>query len=190
MDPRLVGWARAVKARQRRKLPPLWLFTDPARMPDLEAAIAALPRGLCGVVFRHDGVAGRRDLLRRVARLCRRRRLALVVAGSERDLPPGAGRHLRGGRGARRTRHWLTSSAHDPAEIVRARRAGAEAIFLSPAFTTLSHPDARPLGPTRWANLSRRAGMVPFALGGIDGRTVRSLPSWAAGAGAIGALLP
>ncbi len=63
MDHRLVAWARAVKARRRGPraldLPPLWLFSDPARMPDLLGAVAALPAGLCGVVFRHDGVPDR-----------------------------------------------------------------------------------------------------------------------------------
>ncbi len=217
MDARLVGWARAVKARQganlpplpqnrnlpplrqNRNLPPLWLFTDPGRMPDLERVVAGLPVGLCGVVFRHDGVAGRSDLLRRIARLCRARRIALVVAGSERDVPAGAGRHLRagrqlcGGRGGRSLRQpgaWLTSSAHGLADIVRARQAGADAIFLSPAFATASHPGAPGLGPIRWARLARGAGLAVLALGGVTGQTARRLPTSARGAGAIGALLP
>ena len=176
MDHRLVAWARAVKARRGAGPPPLWLFTEPARMPDLPRAVAALPAGLCGVVFRHDGVAGRKVLLREVARLCRVRRLALVVAGHIADLPPGAGRHLRGGRGPRSPAGMMTSSAHGRAELVRARRAGADLVFLSPAFATGSHPESRPLGPIRWSALARAARLPVLALGGVSSRTVRRLP--------------
>jgi thiamine-phosphate pyrophosphorylase len=189
MDHRLVAWARAVKARRRGAgPPPLWLFTEPARMPDLSRAVAALPAGLCGVVFRHDHVPGRAILLREVARLCRGRRLALVVAGDSTFLPPGAGRHLRGGRGRRSPSRLTTSSAHGRAVLIRAGRAGADLVFLSPAFATGSHPGARPLGPARWSAMARGVLLPVLALGGVSGRNVRRLPRWAAGAGAIGAL--
>ena len=156
-------------------------------MPDAVAAVAALPAGLCGVVFRHDGAPGRVETLRRVGRLCRARRLALVVAGDRTGAPAGSGTHMRGGAGARRA-GLLTSSAHDAREVQRAKRAGA-AIFLSPAFASESHPGAAALGAVRWAALSRRAAGPVFALGGATGVTVRRLPRWVAGAGAIGALL-
>ena len=162
-------------------------------MPDLRLVIAGLPKGLCGVVFRHDGVPGRLGLAQDVARLCRARRMPMVVAGGQRIA--GAGVHLRGGRGRRGWgREWgaglVTSSAHGRAELVRAARAGADAVFLSPAFATASHPEAAPLGVVRWAGLARRFPGPVFALGGLSGATARSLPRTAAGAGAIGALLP
>ena len=165
-------------------MPPLWLFSDPARMGDVMAAVRALPAGLCGVVFRHDGVRGRAALLQEVARLCRDRRLVLVVAGAA-PLPAGAKRHLREGRGA----SGLTSSAHGRAGLVRARRAGVRLAFLSPAFPTASHPGAPALGPVRWAACARGAGVAVAALGGIDGRSVRRLPRSLVAVGAIGALL-
>lgn len=199
MDDRLVAWGRAVKARSRRRtaaVPPLWLFTDAGLMPDVCAAVLALPAGLCGVVFRHDGVPERDALLRRVARLCRARRLAIVCSGP--GAAPGVGRHLRGGRGIGRaaTGAVWTSSAHRPAELVRARRAGASVVFLSPAFPTRSHPTLPALGAVRWAALARAGGaarpgrMHVLALGGVDGATARRLPRWAGGAGAIRALAP
>ena len=171
-------------------MPPLWLFTDADRMPDVIAAVENLPQGLCGVVFRHDRVAGREAVIRQVARICRARRLALVVAGRA-DTPPGVGRHLREGRravGPDARRDWLSASAHGPAGLVRARRAGAGLAFLSPVFATPSHPGARPLGVWRWAAMARRARLPVLALGGVDGRSARRLPAWVAGAGAIGAL--
>lgn len=215
MDNRLVAWARGVKARQRRAggraahVPVLWLFTDEARFPDPRAAVAALPRGLCGVVFRHDGVPNRAALARALARQCRGLAIPLVVAGDARlAMAAGAGVHLRGGRpdgarlctgraakGARRLTTVVTSSAHTAAELRRAWKAGADAVFLSPALPTRSHPGAPALGIVRWAALAARlprldGGPAVLALGGVDGRQARRLPRWCGGAGAIGALLP
>ena len=175
-------------------MPVLWLFTDARRLPDPRAAVARLPAGLCGVVFRHDGDSRRAELGQALAKLCRRRRLPLVVAGDWRLAAAlRAGLHLRGGRRASHAPRWcraVTSSAHGLPELRRARRAGALVAFLSPAFATASHPDAPPLGPARWGRMARGArGIAVAALGGVDGSTIRRLPPrLCAGAGAIGAL--
>jgi thiamine-phosphate pyrophosphorylase len=196
MDSRLVAWARAVKVRNRWRgpaLPVLWLFTDGRRLPDPRPSVAALPRGLCGVVLRHDNEPGRAALGRDLARICRARRLALVVAGDARLAAAlHAGVHLRGGRwpGAARTRHGLrTSSAHNVPELRRAARAGAALAFVGPAFVTASHPGAAGLGLLRWTRLAGTASLPVAALGGIDGAGARRLPRRRChAAGAIGAL--
>ena len=206
MDQRLVAWAREVKARRRRRdspgrmlrarrLPVLWLFTDERRLPDPRPVIAALPRGLCGVVFRHDGAVGRAGLARAVARQCRTLAIPLVVAGDARLAAAlGAGVHLRGGRQAgsqglkawRNSRALVTSSAHSGTDMRRARTMGADAVFLSPVLPSQSHPGAPALGIIRWAALTRSAP-GSMALGGVTGRVARRLPRWCDGAGAIGA---
>lgn len=167
----------------------LWLFTDARRLPDPAAAVARLPCGLCGVVLRDDGLPGRAALGRRLAALCRARGNLMAVAGDWRLAAAlHAGLHLRGGRGAPRGR-WRTSSAHNVAELVAARRAGAVLAFLSPAFATASHPGAPGLGPLRWGVAARRAGLPVAALGGIAGGSVRRLDRHVCvAAGAIGAL--
>lgn len=189
---KLVAWGRAVKSRGRWRgagAPPLWLFSDPGRVPDLLAAVALLPRGLCGVVFRDDGTDGRMRLARAVEMVCRQRRLIMVVAGQRSGLM-WAGRHLRQGWGVPDHR-CSTASAHSIPAILRARRAGAAATFLSPVFPTASHPGQPALGILRWSSLARRAGGTDvFALGGMDGSSVRRLPRWIRGAGAIGGLVP
>lgn len=200
MDAKLLAWARAEAGRRNRPpgLPPLWLFTDARRVADPRPVVARLPKGLAGVVLRHDGVPGRAALGRDLARLCRVRRLRLVVAGDPRLAAAlGAGMHLRGGRwpvGApvlvrRRVGALVTSSAHGVVELRRAARAGADLAFLSPAFATRSHPDATVLGSLRWGRFARGAGLPVAALGGIGGVSVRRLPrGLCCGVGAIEAL--
>jgi thiamine-phosphate pyrophosphorylase len=187
-----MAWGRAVK-RQRRGLPPLWFFTDEARLPDPLPVIAQLPRGLCGVVFRHDGAANRLMLGRQVAALCRARRLELVVAGDARLAARlQAGLHLRGGRrGLLQLPRIVTSSAHAPEELLRARRAGARLIFISPVFVTKSHIGGKVLGGAGWRRLARLAGQTSSAaLGGITGQRLRALGPGCAAAGAIEAFFP
>ena len=209
MDRKLVAWARAVKARRRwsaatRAAPTLFLFLDD-RLDDPVGAVASLGlslgaagRGLFGVVLRARDAGARAALARRLAPLCRRHDLALVIAGDPRLARAWrAGLHRGGGRrtGAGRLvpahpRRLVTASAHDVASVRRAQ--GAALVFVSPVFRTASHPGAPPLGPHRFARLmGPRAGGPPiFALGGIDGATVRRLPRIVSGAGAIGALAP
>ena len=193
MDRRLLSWAHAVRCSPGWRVPPLWLFTDARRLPDPRPAVTRLPKGLAGVVLRHDGEPGRAALGRDLARVCRARRLVLVVAGDVRLAAAlRAGVHRRGGRwpGARRMRRgFVTSSAHNPADLRRAARAGARLAFLGPAFPTESHPGAPALGVLRWCRLARGAGIGVAALGGIDGISVRRLPRGVCRAiGAIGAL--
>ena len=194
MDRKLLAWARAVKARHAKRgqrHPVLWLCTDEKRMPDPLPAIARLPRNLAGVVFRHDNTPDREALGRRVALLCRQRRLALTIAGDPRlAVKLKAGLHLRGARG-RPGRRLVTSSAHSVPDLVRARRMRVDLCFLSPFFPTASHPGGRALGPVRWAAMARRVGGIPvFALGGVSGTSCRAAPRVCSGAGAIGTLDP
>ncbi|WP_158931222.1 thiamine phosphate synthase [Acidisphaera sp. S103] len=192
MDRKLLAWGLRHKPVP---LPRLWLFTDDRRLPDPRMSVACLPRGQAGVVLRHDHDPARTSLGRDLARICRARRLILVVAGNARLAAAlHAGVHLRGGYrpGPVRTRGVTTSSAHSIPDLLRARRAHADLVFLSPAFATASHAGAPGLGPLRWAAIARhRAWSFPAiaALGGVDGGTIKRLPSrLVQAAGAIGAL--
>jgi thiamine-phosphate pyrophosphorylase len=191
MDRHLLAWAYASR-RRGSKLPRLWVFTDARRLPDPRSSVARLPRGLAGVVLRHDGEPGRAALGRDLTRICRARRLTLVVAGDTRLAAAlGSGMHLRAGRwpSVLRRRGLITSSAHGLTDLLRARRAGASVTFLSPAFPTLSHPEISALGPIRWTRLARSVRMPVAALGGVDGASIRRLPRRdCTAAGAIGAL--
>lgn len=189
-DPRLIAWGRS--AARSGGLPTLWLFTDSRRLPDPCPAARRLPPWIGGIVFRHDDHPQRGALGRALARICRQRHIALVVAGDTRlALALGAGVHLRGGHwpGPLRCVRLVTSSAHGVADLRRAARAGADLVFLSPAFPTESHPGAPGVGAARWSAMAGRVGIPVAALGGIGGATVRRLPRHrVAGIGAIGAL--
>jgi len=199
-DHRLLAWGRATACRAGRALPTLWLFTDTVRLPDPCRAAACLPRGRAGVVLRHDDHPERAAVGRALARICRSRRLHLVVAGDVRLAAAlRAGMHLRGGRwpgvlrlgptrtGGRGRPGFVTSSAHGPADLRRAARNGAALVFLSPVFATASHPGEPTWGAVRWSRLVRSAPVPVGALGGITGRNIRRLGGCRAAA-AIGAL--
>lgn len=185
--------ARSAPRPREPALPFLFLMTDP-RLGDPVAVAARLPRG-AAVILRHYDDPDRAALGRRLAAVCRRRGLLLLVAGDWRlaaalgadglHLPEGL---LRGGAmapalGWRRRRGALLSvAAHGAAALVRAERAGADLALLSPVFPTRSHPGARTLGPVRFAGLARNSMVPVIALGGVTAATAPAL----AGSGAWG----
>lgn len=189
-DPHLIAWGRARAHRGDVGLPVLWLFTDTKRLADPRPAARRLPVGISGVVLRHDDHPNRAAIGRDLRRICRQRRLVLVVAGDPcLAAALGAGVHLRGGfrpTGSYRP-SLITSSAHNPIELRRAWRNGAGLVFLSPAFPTASHPGEPALGAVRWSAMARQSRVPVVALGGIDGANIRRL--WGcAGVAAISAL--
>src|SRR3712207_5523420 len=134
-----------------RHLPKIWMFTDERQGAALWTALDSLPRG-AGVIFRHYRTPDRRMLATRVRAVCRRRGLLFVVAGSTR-----LARAWRADGAHGRAPGALTAPAHDRAELIAARRAGARLAFLSPVFSTRSHPEARTLGTVRFGLTARAA---------------------------------
>src|SRR5215204_5981402 len=89
--PRLVDAARRLRGARGGALPPLFLFSDPVRLPDPRNAARGLPAGKAAVVAR--GLAP--ENLAGLAVLARQRRLLLLVAGDGRAaLRFHAGLHL------------------------------------------------------------------------------------------------
>ena len=154
--------------KRRQSLPRLWLMTDERQGEQLWKALDRLPRG-AGIVFRHYSLAAheRRSLFARVRTIAKARGLTLIVAGS--PLPGADGTHNRRGCGLR------TASAHNLRELKAAERAGVDLVFLSPVFPTRSHPEARALGPRRFALIAHQAKVPVIALGGMDAAKFRAL---------------
>lgn len=165
--------------RHRKKLPTIWLMTD-ERVADaaLLAAVAGLPKGRAGIVFRHYRTEGkaRRVLFEAVRRVARRRRLVLLLAGDAQMAAAwrADGWHCRDTR--RAGRPMLHSmAAHDAREMTAARRGGADMVFVSPLFPTRSHPGAASLGRVRFTALARQADKPVMALGGVQPQHQRML---------------
>jgi len=151
---------------------PMWprqtLFTDERMGDQLWPALSRLPRG-SGVLFRHKSLSpGERDALARaVARTCFRRGLRLAVSGDaslarrvDADMvhkPEGPTRGLP-----------FSLPVHDEAEAWAARRQGAALVYVSPIFSTRSHPETPALGPEAALHLAQLAGAPAIALGGMD----------------------
>lgn len=190
--------ARRLKGRAgRSRLPACIMIAESERLADPEAAVASLPRGAT-VILRDYAAPDRPARAARLAGLCRRRGLLLLIAGDARLAAAiGAnGLHLpewQVAGGDRRWRLWrkpgwlVTAAAHSPGAIARAHRAGCDAVLLSPIFPTASHPGARPLGPLLFARWERAGGVPVYALGGMTAATTRRLAgSGACGVAAIG----
>ncbi len=148
---------------RRQPIPRLWLFTDERQGEALMAAVERLPRG-AGIVFRHYALPDvqRRALFERVRAVARRRGLTLLLAGKGKRW--GAdGSHGRG-----RAQGFRSAPAHSLKEIRDAERNGASLLFLSPVFSTRSHPGGRTLGLVRFAGLVQSTRLPVVALGGMN----------------------
>jgi thiamine-phosphate pyrophosphorylase len=154
--------------KRRQSLPRLWLMTDERQGDGLWRALQRLPRG-AGIVFRHYGLPRpeRARLFEKVRRIARARGHTLLVAGS--PLAGGDGTHGRPGRGLR------SASVHNLRELRAAERAGADFVFLSPAYPTRSHPGSKVLGAGRFALIAHQAKVPVIALGGMDASKARTL---------------
>jgi thiamine-phosphate pyrophosphorylase len=143
-------------------------MTDERLGDGLWPALERLPRG-SGVVFRHYRLpaAERRALFEGVRRACRAWGLRLLVSGDR--LPGADGAHNRRGAGLR------SASVHNLRELRAAERAGVDFVFLSPVYSTRSHPGGKPLGPNRFTLLARRAKVPVIALGGMNAERFRGL---------------
>jgi thiamine-phosphate pyrophosphorylase len=145
-------------------------MTDERMGGMLWTALERLPRG-GGVVFRHYGLglAERRALFAKVARIARRRGLVLIRAGTERLGRGEDGVH--GGRGYG-LRTW---PAHSRREAMAGACAGADLLFVSPVFPTRSHPGGRSLGRARLGLMIRGLPVPVIALGGMNAQRAASL---------------
>lgn len=160
--------------RRRHPLPKIWLMTDP-RIEDLSAAIMRLPRG-SGIIFRHYELPKRerRALFKRVQKLAKARRHSLLLA----DRPMIArlwgadGAHDRSGH---RSRGVRTVAVHNAREAVQAKRIGAGLMFVSPVFTTQSHPNTQVIGALGVARIAGKKRDSTIALGGMTAKRMKRL---------------
>ncbi len=175
--------ARAARCLSPDDVPALIGMTDPVRLPDPEKALAALPSGSI-LIWRAYGETLDREEVRRVTRVAENRNCLLLLAGYPRLAMHAHGIHLPEHAlidpltdgylmdlSWRRPGFIITAAAHSQTAIRRAARRGVDAVLLSPAFPTSSHPGRAHLGIVRMASLAHDAsshGLASYALGGIS----------------------
>jgi thiamine-phosphate pyrophosphorylase len=176
-----------MRARQSRtrSLPSLWLLSDERNDAVLERALRRLPRG-SGFVYRHYHLPDAERVVRWYAllRIARARGHLAILADSALTAREWGADGIYGAPRALcpASRLVTLATAHSLRELAEASRMHADAVLLSPAFATRSHPGAAALGPLRFRLLARRASMPVIALGGMTPATARRLawPRWAA----------
>ena len=152
--------------------------------------MARLPRG-SAVVFRAFGAADALARGKRLAAVARRHGVMFIV-GMDVALAARLGadgvhlpERLAGRAGAVRAlrrRFLVSAAAHSLPAALRARRAGVDAIVVSPVFPSRSPSAGRAIGVRTFACLARVASTPAYALGGVNACTARRL----AGSGAVG----
>lgn len=186
--------SRALPRGGRNECPGRVIYmVDHGRTADPLAALRGLPAGTW-VILRDYHHPRRPEIARRAAALCRRYRLVFLIGGDRRlarrvgadgvHLPEAA---IRRG-GWHRRGLIVTAAAHSRSSAWRAVRNGADAVLVSPAFATRSHPGRDGLGPHR---LQRMAAGLPrpvIALGGVTPATAPRLPPIVQGIAAIDGL--
>lgn len=151
------------------------------------------------MVFRAFGAADALAQGRRLRAIARRRGLMFLVGADARlaRVLKADGVHLperlahTAGALKRESPAWrITAAAHGLPAILKARRAGVDAVVVSPAFPSRSPSAGKPLGPARLAALVRAGGVPAYALGGVNPRTARRLAmTQVVGIAAVDALL-
>ena len=171
----------------------LAFLTDAARGPAAALVARALPAG-SALILRDYGDPRRAARARALATICAARGVLFFV-GVNAELARAvgaAGVHLRSDQLRASPQiareFFITAACHDADELTLARAAGADAAFLSPAFPTASHPNAKTLGADELKRLAARASLPVLALGGVnETNAMRLAGDNVAGFGAIGA---
>lgn len=169
----------------RQPFPELWLLSDERNDAVLDDALRRLPRG-SGFIYRHYHLPPGRRIARWFAlqRIARARGHVTILADDAMAAREWGADGIYGPpRALYPTRDLLTlATAHNLREIGLANLKRADAVLLSPAFPTRSHPGAPALGPVRFRLLANHAQMPVIALGGMTAHSARRLAwqRWAA----------
>ncbi len=174
------------------RLPAGFFLTDPARIENPLAAVAALPRDV-GVIIRHFGQAEEIRRAGSIVRFCHETGRHVLVAADPAlagelkadgvhwpaRLAPVALRH-------KASFQLNTMSAHTPSELRRAVSLGMDAGLVSTVFASDSPSAGQPMGVMRLAAVSNRAPIPVYALGGIGPQTITRVAPFAGAASVSG----
>ena len=170
---KLLAVARQSATALGPSLPPALFVTDPARIADPRTVANGLPAGF-GMVYRHFGAPDRARMAEDLARICRRRGVALLIAADPalamKVHADGVHWPFRLRQGVRRwqSRFALqTVSAHSGRELRAAARLPVDAVLLSTVFASGSASAGGAMGAGRFMRRVKAAGVPVYALGGV-----------------------
>lgn len=181
-----------------RPIAQLFYLTDSERGADPIAMAKLLPRGT-GLILRHYDHPDKERLAFTLGKICKRRRLQLLIAG---DVRLAVRAHADGVhvpdynlwqipriRSKLRRGMIITAATHSLRRVRMAGEMNADAAMISPVFVTKSNNFKRSLGVLQLRLICRRSPLPLMALGGINARNFRHLRNIGLhGIGAIGAL--
>lgn len=170
---KLLAAARRSAGALGPALPPALFVTDPARIADPRVIANGLPAGF-GMVYRHFGAPARAQVAEDLARICRRRGVALLIAADPalamKVNADGVHWPFRLRQGARRWQGRFalqTVSAHSGRELRAAARLPVDAAVLSTVFASGSASAGAAMGAGRFIQRVKAAGVPVYALGGV-----------------------
>jgi len=152
----------------------------------LEKTLARLPRA-SGFIYRHYhlGDPDRFERFRKLRHLAKAFGHTVILSDSAITAKEWGADGIYGAPRAlwpRREGLLHLATAHDLAELGLANRLGADAVLLSPVFTTSSHPAGKTLGAACFRLLAQHSRAPVIALGGMDAKRAQTIkwPLWAA----------
>jgi thiamine-phosphate pyrophosphorylase len=156
-----------MEARQQT-WPRIWLMTDERMGERLWDAVRRLPAS-AGIVLRHYSLTAteRANLAQRLAAFTRDRGLTFGIAGDTQLARAVGADFVHNPRDAC-GELLFSRSVHNLAQTEAARADGAALVFVSPVYSTRSHPGSKPLGEVEAVRLAETAGVPAIALGGMN----------------------
>lgn len=165
--------ARVAARHLPEGLPPAFFLTDPERTPDPETVVAGLPAGW-GVIYRHFGAPDREIVARRLLKLCRARKILLLI-GADAELAAKIGadgvhwpKRLAGqSRKWRRRFKLQTMSGHRRDNFGQIGTFPVNAVLFSTVFPSRSVSAGAAMGAARFRALATSLPFPVYALGGV-----------------------
>lgn len=171
------------------------MFTDPERSPNLIELASNLPRS-CALVYRHFGQRQRLAIAEQLADICRKRDVVFLVGADQKlALEVNAdGVHVPQRLigeipiiASTKQFRWITAAAHSSEAVKAAFFVGADAVVVSPVFTSLSKSAGRAMGYDRFSEIAKKNNGPIFALGGITEKNIESIHGICAGVALVSA---
>jgi thiamine-phosphate pyrophosphorylase len=147
-----------------QRWPNAWLLTDERLGSDLEPALERAAAAGAGILVRHHASPAevKRDLISRVRALG----APLAIARDVMLAEEAGALIVHNPEGA--TSLPFSLSVHDEAEAAIASARSAALVFVSPVFSTRSHPGEPALGVDQALALAQASNCPAVALGGVD----------------------